>query len=151
MIEIQGLSFRYPGADREALHQLSLKVRPGSLFGLLGPNGGGKTTLFRILATLLPVQEGSIELLGHDVAREPAHIRTQIGVTFQSPSLDRKLTVRENLATQGALYGLSGSHLSGRIDTLLSRLGLVDRARDRVESLSGGLARRVEIACSASA
>ncbi len=143
-ISVKGLSHRY--GSRPALDNLEFDVTGGEIFGLLGPNGGGKTTLFRILATLLPVQEGTIELLGLDVAREPARIRTQIGVTFQSPSLDRKLTVRENLATHGALYGLSGLHLAGRIDTLLSRLGLVDRARDRVESLSGGLARRVEIA-----
>jgi len=143
-ISVRELSHWY--GSRQALDKVEFDVAGGQVFGLLGPNGGGKTTLFRVLATLLPVQQGNIDLLGLDVAREPARIRSLIGVTFQSPSLDRKLTVRENLSTQGLLYGLAGSRLKGRIDTLLARLGLTDRAGDRVESLSGGLARRVEIA-----
>jgi ABC-2 type transport system ATP-binding protein len=143
-ISIAGLSHRY--GNLKALGDVTFDVGRGEVFGLLGPNGGGKTTLFRILGTLLPVQEGRVHLLDIDVAREPSRIRQTIGVTFQSPSLDRKLTVRENLVTQGHLYGLSGRTLTERIETLLARLGLTDRARDRVESLSGGLARRVEIA-----
>jgi ABC-2 type transport system ATP-binding protein len=143
-ISVRGLCHSY--GSRRALDSVAFDVAPGEIFGLLGPNGGGKTTLFRILATLLPVQRGAANLLGLDVASEPSRIRSLIGVTFQSASLDRKLTVRENLATQGRLYGLRGEQLRTRIETLLARLGLVDRARDRVESLSGGLARRVEIA-----
>jgi ABC-2 type transport system ATP-binding protein len=143
-ISVQSLSHSY--GSRRALDSASFDVAPGEIFGLLGPNGGGKTTLFRILATLLPVQAGEAHLLGLDVADEPSRIRSMIGVTFQSPSLDRKLTVRENLATQGRLYGLYGEELRARIETLLARLGLADRTGDRVESLSGGLARRVEIA-----
>ncbi|MBI3860828.1 MAG: ATP-binding cassette domain-containing protein [Planctomycetia bacterium] len=143
-ISIAGLSHRY--GSLTALDGISFDVAAGAIFGLLGPNGGGKTTLFRILATLLPVQEGHVRLLDRDVAREPAQVRRFIGVTFQSPSLDRKLTVRENLVTQGRLYGIARRPLRNRIDELLSRLGLAERSRDRVESLSGGLARRVEIA-----
>ncbi|MGE5193955.1 MAG: ATP-binding cassette domain-containing protein [Deltaproteobacteria bacterium] len=143
-ISVRGLCHSY--GSRRALDNLDFDVAAGEVFGLLGPNGGGKTTLFRILATLLPVQTGQVHLLGLDVAAQPALVRAAIGVTFQSPSLDRKLTVRENLVSQGYLYGLSGSRLATRIETLLARLGLTERARDRVESLSGGLARRVEIA-----
>jgi ABC-2 type transport system ATP-binding protein len=143
-ISVDQLAHRY-GA-RPALDGISFQVAPGGIFGLLGPNGGGKTTLFRILSTLLPVQAGTVLILGHNVTARPALVRSEIGVTFQSPSLDRKLTVAENLKHQGHLYGLSGTRLRRRMDELLSRLGLSDRGRDRVESLSGGLARRVEIA-----
>lgn len=143
-IFLQGLSHWY--GSRQALRDVGFDVAAGEIFGLLGPNGGGKTTLFRVLATLLPVQQGSIQLLGLDVAHEPSRVRSRIGVTFQSPSLDRKLTVRENLVSQGYLYGLSGAPLRARIASLLEKLGLTDRSGDRAESLSGGLARRVEIA-----
>jgi len=143
-IVLEGLSHWY--GDRQALEGVGFEVAGGEIFGLLGPNGGGKTTLFRVLATLLPVQQGEIRLLGLDVAHEPSRVRSQIGVTFQSPSLDRKLTVRENLVSQGYLYGLSGATLRNRIAALLEKMGLTDRAHDRAESLSGGLARRVEIA-----
>ena len=143
-IRVNGLSHWY--GSRQALDNVDFEVAAGEIFGLLGPNGGGKTTLFRILSTLLPVQKGRVDLLDFDVAGQAARVRSAIGVTFQSPSLDRKLTVRENLVTQGHLYGLSGARLRTRIETLLARLNLADRAGDRVESLSGGLARRVEIA-----
>ena len=143
-ISVLGLSHWY--GSRQALQEVGFDVANGEIFGLLGPNGGGKTTLFRVLATLLPVQQGQVQLLGFDVARESSRIRGLIGVTFQSPSLDRKLTVHENLVSQGYLYGLSGAGLRSRIATLLDRLGLADRSGDRAESLSGGLARRVEIA-----
>lgn len=143
-ISVFNLAHSY--GTRPALQGISFDVAAGEVFGLLGPNGGGKTTLFRILSTLLPVQSGTVTLLGRDVARAPAATRARIGVTFQSSSLDRKLTVRENLKHQGHLYGLAGRDLSGRIDRLLDRFALADRANDRSESLSGGLARRVEIA-----
>lgn len=143
-VEVCLVSHRY--GDREALSNVEFPVTSGEIFGLLGPNGGGKTTLFRLISTLLPVQSGSIAVLGTDVTANPATVRTQIGVTFQSPSLDRKLTVRENLLHQGHLYGLHGRDLRTRIDRWLDRFGLSDRARDRVESLSGGMQRRVEVA-----
>ena len=143
-ITVEGLKHRY--GEHEALGGIDFAVEEAEVFGLLGPNGGGKTTLFRVLSTLLPVQEGRLSVLGTDVARKPAEVRFQIGVTFQSPSLDVKLTVRENLVHQGHLYGLRGRALRTRVDDRLERLGLSDRARDRVESLSGGLKRRVEIA-----
>jgi ABC-2 type transport system ATP-binding protein len=143
-VSVRGLSHRY--GERLALDGLDFDVRRGEVFGLLGPNGGGKTTLFRILATLLPVVEGTVSLLGRDVTAEQHAVRRRIGVTFQSPSLDPRLTVRENLVHQSRLYGLRGREARTRIDDLVERLGLGDRTRDRVESLSGGLARRVEIA-----
>lgn len=143
-VVIAGLRHSY--GEREALAGVSFELAEGEVFGLLGPNGGGKTTLFKILATLLPVQSGSATILGHNVASQSDAVRREIGVTFQSPSLDPKLTVRENLKFHGLLYGLSGPTLEARIHELLTRLGLVDRAKDLAETLSGGLKRRVEIA-----
>jgi len=143
-VEITGVSFAY--GEKPALEQLSLTIPEGVVFGLLGPNGGGKTTLFRLLSTLTPVQSGHVTVTGLDLATEPARIRRRIGVTFQAPSLDRRLTIAENLSCHGRLYGLTGASLSRRIGDLLEQFGLTDRRHDRVDSLSGGLARRVEIA-----
>jgi ABC-2 type transport system ATP-binding protein len=143
-LTLEGVSFRY--GDRQALDDVSFAVQPGEIFGLLGPNGGGKTTLFRILSTSLPVQHGQVSLLGCNVATQPDAVREVIGVTFQSPSLDPKLTVGENLTYQGHLYGLRGAPLQQRSAELLQKLGLSDRTKDIAQTLSGGLKRRVEIA-----
>lgn len=132
--------------ERTALAGLDLQVFEGEIFALLGPNGGGKTTLFRLLSTLIPIQSGNARVLGYDVARQTADVRRRIGVVFQAPSLDKKLTVAENLHHQGHLYGMSGGALRRRSDEMLARLGLADRHRDLVETLSGGLRRRVELA-----
>ncbi|HXY18653.1 MAG TPA: ATP-binding cassette domain-containing protein [Gemmatimonadales bacterium] len=129
-----------------ALGGVSLDVAQRELVALLGPNGSGKTTLFRILTTALLPGGGSVSIFGADVVRQPWRARREIGVVFQSPSLDRKLTPAENLRHQGHLYGLRGRELEQRIATALERVGLAERARERVERLSGGLARRVELA-----
>ena len=144
VVTIEGLTHRY--GEREALAGVTLRIARGEIFGLLGPNGGGKTTLFKILATLLVPTHGQVMIFGHDLAEEAAHIRRHLGVVFQHPSLDPKLTAAENLHHHGHLYGLRGRELRGRAATLLERLGLAERARDRVETLSGGLQRRVELA-----
>ncbi len=143
-IEVRGLGFAYNGTP--ALRDVSFSVERGEIFGLLGPNGGGKTTLFRILSTLLPAERGAASVFGADVASDPIAVRRRIGVVFQNQSLDRRLTARENLQHQGHLYGLSGSRLASRIDELLERMGLADRKDDVVETLSGGLRQRVELA-----
>lgn len=132
--------------EREALAGVSFEVGRSEIFGLLGPNGSGKTTMFRILSTLVRPSGGTAAIFGYDVAREAAEVRRRIGVVFQRPSIDGKLTVRENLLHHGRLYGLSGAALRARASLMLERLGLTDRARDRVETLSGGLQRRVELA-----
>ena len=148
-VEVRDLRHRY--GDREALKGITFTVPPGEIFGLLGPNGGGKTTLFRILSTLIVPTSGRASLFGSVLDQSPSAgtlqaIRREIGVVFQAFSLDRKLTVRDNLLHPGHLYSLSGGGLRRRIDDLLERFRLADRARDRVETLSGGLARRVELA-----
>jgi ABC-2 type transport system ATP-binding protein len=101
--------------ERLALAGVSFDVAEREIFGLLGPNGGGKTTLFRLLSTALPVQKGEITILGFSVGRDADAVRGRIGVTFQSPSLDRKLSVFENLQHQAHLYGLFGRALQDRI------------------------------------
>lgn len=143
-VEISDLSHRY--GSRSALVDLSLSIGPGEVFAFLGPNGGGKTTLFRLLSTLLPIQQGEVSILGFDLRRQTDAVRRRLGVVFQSPSLDRHLTVAENLLHQGHLYGLYSAALAERSRELLERLGLADRARERCATLSGGLRRRVEIA-----
>lgn len=143
-IEVLDLSHRY-GA-RAALDGVAFSVDAGEIFGLLGPNGGGKSTLFRILTTLQRPMAGSARVAGHDVVREARAVRRVLGVVFQHPSVDAQLTVAENLAAHGALYGLSGSDLRRRVDEQLDRFGLSGRRRDLVGTLSGGLARRVEVA-----
>jgi ABC-2 type transport system ATP-binding protein len=129
-----------------ALANISFEVRPGEIFGLLGPNGGGKSTLFRILSTMMVPTEGRATIAGHDVARDSAAVRRSVGVVFQTQSLDKALTVEENLRGQGHLHGLSGATLRERMEAAMKRLGLEDRRKDLVETLSGGLRRRVEIA-----
>jgi ABC-2 type transport system ATP-binding protein len=116
------------------------------LFGLLGPNGSGKTTLFRILSTLMVPTSGTAVIAGFDAVREPGALRRRIGVVFQAQSVDPKLTARENLWHQGHLYGLRGAQLDQRIDEILTRVGLLERASDRVETFSGGMRRRIELA-----
>lgn len=143
-VEVEHLSHSYD--TRLALEDVSLSVPAGEMFGLLGPNGGGKTTLFRILTTLLSPTAGQARVFGEDVVRQPAEVRRRIGVVFQSPSLDGKLSVFENLRHQGHLYGLKGKALRERSDEVLERVGVADRREERVEKLSGGLRRRVEIA-----
>lgn len=143
-VEIRGLSHSY-GA-REALRAITLSVRPGEIFGLLGPNGGGKSTLFRILSTQMAPTAGQAFVFGHDVVKEAAEVRRLLGVVFQSPSLDKKLTAAENLLHQGHLYGLSGEDLRSRIVAALDLVRLSARADERVEKFSGGMQRRVEVA-----
>jgi ABC-2 type transport system ATP-binding protein len=142
-------SRRATSPPRPALDDVSFTVNPGEIFGILGPNGGGKTTLFRILCTMLrpnPTREGAATIFGHDVLRQPDLARTQLGVVFQQPSLDIKLTAEENLRHQGRLYGLSGANLRARIDRQLQLVGLAERRHDYVEKFSGGMRRRVELA-----
>ncbi len=143
-LNISELTHRY--GERVAIDEVSFEVETGETFALLGPNGSGKTTLFRLLSTLMPLQEGHVSLFGFDLATQPESVRQQLGVVFQSPSLDKKLRVEENLRHNGHLYGLFGKELNLRIDEELERFRLSDRRRDIVEELSGGLQRRAELA-----
>ena len=149
-VRVESLSHTYPGkgaaASRPALDDVSFAVQPGEMFGILGPNGGGKTTLFRVLCGLLRPTQGQASIAGHDVHDAIAAVRQAVGVVFQQPSLDVQLTAIENLTLQGHLYGLHGRVLRERIDSLLADFGLAERSRDRVAAFSGGMRRRVELA-----
>jgi len=144
VISVQDIVHRYDG--RTALDGFSFVVHRAELFGLLGPNGSGKTTLFRILSTLMVPTGGRATIMGFDAAKDPDGLRRQIGVVFQAQSIDAKLTAYENLWHQGHLYGLRGRQLKSRIMEILARVGLADRAKERVETFSGGMQRRIELA-----
>ncbi|PQO35054.1 ABC transporter ATP-binding protein [Bremerella cremea] len=143
-VSIENVSHFY--GKRQALADVSLSIDPGEIFVFLGPNGGGKSTLFRLLSTLMPLRHGSISIYGRTVTAHQHEVRQQIGVVFQMPSLDKKLTVRENIDQQAALYGVAGQTLKERTSVLLEKLELADRQNDVTEDLSGGLRRRVELA-----
>jgi ABC-2 type transport system ATP-binding protein len=144
IISVQDLRHAYD--DRKALDGVSFDVFPAEVFGLLGPNGSGKTTMFRILSTLMLPMGGRAIINGFDAARNADGVRKQIGVVFQAPSIDVKLTAAENLKHVGHLYGLRGSALKSRMEETLSRVGLLDRAHEAAETFSGGMQRRLELA-----
>ncbi len=129
-----------------ALQDVSFAVEQAEIFALLGPNGGGKTTLFRILSTLFPPDRGSVRIFDADIRTQAPEVRGNIGVVFQNPSLDGKLTVRENLIHQGHLFGMHGRSLRTRIAAMMEHLRIADRSGHLVQTLSGGLQRRVELA-----
>ncbi|MEM6328817.1 MAG: ABC transporter ATP-binding protein [Planctomycetota bacterium] len=143
-VTLRDIAYRY--GDREAIRGLSLDVEAGESFALLGPNGSGKTTLFPLLSTLAPKQRGEAAVFCADLRTQADAVRAVLGVVFQAPSLDKRLSVAENLLCHGRLYGLGGADLRSRVTEMLGRLGLGDRAGEAVETLSGGLRRRVELA-----
>ncbi len=125
---------------------VELDIAQGEVFAFLGPNGGGKTTLFRVLSTLIRCQQGDVAILGFDLAKQQSEVRRRVGVVFQAPSLDKKLTVAENISHQAALYGVVGKLRETRMQSMMEQLGIADRAHELTETLSGGLRRRVELA-----
>jgi ABC-2 type transport system ATP-binding protein len=143
-LDIADVSHRF--GSREALSHVSLRVERGAFTALLGPNGAGKTTLFAIVTRLYNNREGTVRIFGRNLQREPSAALAEMGVVFQKPTLDSDLTVRQNLAYHAALHGLRGKAARLRVDRLLDRVGLADRARDKVRTLSGGQSRRIEIA-----
>ena len=143
-VEAEGVGYAY--GKKRVLDNISLHLEEGGMFCVLGPNGSGKTTLFKILSTIFALQDGEISIAGRSLREFPTPIRRKIGVLFQNPAVDMKLTVRENLRHHGHLYGLESYDLEKRITKNLEALGIEDRGGDFVENLSGGLRRRVEIA-----
>ncbi len=144
LVEVENLSYAY--AARRALAGVTFSISQGEVFGFLGPNGSGKTTLFKILSTLIPIDQAAVNILDYELGSESRSIRRYLGVVFQHPSLDQKLTVTENLRHHAHLYGLWGKTLKQRIQEVLNQFELTDRTHEQVETLSGGLQRRAELA-----
>lgn len=143
-LEVRNVAHRF--GTRLALAGVSLAVPHGQFVALLGPNGAGKTTLFSIVTRLYDNREGKVVVFGHDLHRKPSAALADIGVVFQSRTLDPDLTIRQNMAYHAALHGMGGRSARQRIASLLARVGLGDRIDEKVRTLSGGQARRVEIA-----
>jgi ABC-2 type transport system ATP-binding protein len=129
-----------------AVDGVSLAVRPGEFIALLGPNGAGKTTLFQLLSGLFVAESGRIEVMGHDMARDPVPALARLGIVFQQPTLDLELSVTANLLFHAGLHGIPHATARGRIEKELTRIGLLERAHDKAAQLSGGNRRRVELA-----
>ncbi|HVZ74652.1 MAG TPA: ABC transporter ATP-binding protein [Polyangia bacterium] len=143
-LRVRELSRRF--GERVVLAGVSFDVAPGEAFGLLGPNGAGKTTTFRVLAGLIPADGGTVALDGQATAPTDRGYRARLGVVFQEPSLDLKLSGRENLRLGAALYGLPRAVAAARIDEALALMDLGARADEPTAKYSGGMRRRVEIA-----
>ncbi|HZD67771.1 MAG TPA: ATP-binding cassette domain-containing protein [Actinomycetes bacterium] len=147
IIQAEGLVKAYGGKVR-ALDGLSLTVQQGGIFGLLGPNAAGKTTLIRILATLLPPDAGSARVAGIDVRQDPAGVRAQIGLAGQAAAVDAYLTGQENVEMVGRLYGLRRGPARRRAREVLERIHLTGVADRQVKTYSGGMRRRLDLAAS---
>ncbi len=144
-IEVEDLRKTYRNRV-EALRGISFEVEAGEIFGLLGPNGAGKSTAVRILCTLSAPTSGRARVAGVDVLENPNEVRRRIGYVAQESSVDIQATGRENLTLQGHLQDLSGAELRGRVDELLERFDLQDAANRLVETYSGGMKRRLDVA-----
>jgi ABC-2 type transport system ATP-binding protein len=143
-VDVAGVTIRYGAVP--AVRDLWVRVEQREIVALLGPNGAGKSSLLRALCALQKVHTGTVRVFGADVDRDPMRVRQHLGVVFQEPTLDRDLSVARNLRFHARLYGVPRSHTSRRIAELLEGFGLSDRAGTAVQELSGGLARRVELA-----
>ncbi len=143
-VEVSALVKRY--GEVEALRGIDLTVATGERFALLGPNGAGKTTLFSILATLRAPTSGSARVLGHDVVGERDAVRREMGIVFQEPAIEQRLSGRDNLLMMGLLYGLPTAAARRRADEILGELGLAEAAGRPAKNLSGGQRRKLELA-----
>jgi ABC-2 type transport system ATP-binding protein len=132
--------------DLEAVRGVSFEVRRGEIFGFLGPNGAGKTTTINMLCTLVRPSSGTALVAGHDVTRQRDDVRRNIGLVFQDPTLDGYLTAEQNLQLHAELYGLQSDLVSGRMRQMLEMVGLWERRHTPVQTFSGGMRRRLEIA-----
>jgi ABC-2 type transport system ATP-binding protein len=143
-VEVTGLEKRY--GDVEAVRGVDFRVEAGETFGFLGPNGAGKSTTINILCTLARATAGTARVAGYDVQTERDAVRRSIGLVFQDPTLDNDLTAEQNLRFHAELYGVPRAVLDQRIDDMLRMVGLTERRGSVVQTFSGGMRRRLEIA-----
>jgi ABC-2 type transport system ATP-binding protein len=143
-LRVKSLSYAY--GKVKALEDIELALRPGRVTALLGPNGAGKTTLFSLITGLFDSRRGEIEIAGHPLRRERSRALASLGIVFQAQTLDLDLTVEQNLRYFAALRGLPGRAARQRIAELLAEIGLAEKAKAKVRTLSGGQRRRVEVA-----
>ena len=143
-IQVENLTKKFNGFT--AVDQITFTVKTGELFGLLGPNGAGKTTTINMLSTLLKATSGYGEVSGYDISRNKNNIRRSIGVVFQEPALDIKLTGKENLEFHAMMYGIEKEERKRRIKGVLKLVELTEKEKVLVEKYSGGMKRRLEIA-----
>jgi ABC-2 type transport system ATP-binding protein len=129
-----------------AVDGVSLAAHAGEFIALLGPNGAGKSTLFQLLSGLFTADSGRIEVMGHDMSRDPVPALAGLGIVFQQPTLDLELSVTANLLFHAGLHGMPRALALRRIEEELVQLGLKERAHDKTAQLSGGNRRRVELA-----
>jgi lipooligosaccharide transport system ATP-binding protein len=144
MIQARGLVKRY--GDLVAVRGIDVEVAVGEAFGFLGPNGAGKTSTMRMIGAVSPITEGSLTILGMDPTTQGPQIRARLGVCPQEDTLDTDLNVRENLTVYGRYFGLSRAECGERADELLAFVQLSEKARSKVDDLSGGMKRRLTIA-----
>lgn len=145
-LRVEALAKEYKGGI-QAVKGISFEIQPGEIFALLGPNGAGKTTTIRIVVTLLRPSAGSVVVCGHDVSQEPDAARALLGYVPQELALDRHLTGRQHLELSARLYRVPKAELGARVDQLLEVVGLSDRAGDSIRKYSGGMKKRLDIAC----
>ncbi|MFO7585769.1 MAG: ATP-binding cassette domain-containing protein [Anaerolineales bacterium] len=143
ILEVHNLVKKY--GDFTAVKGVSFDIQQGEIFSLLGPNGAGKTTTISMLSTLYDPTDGDATIAGHSIRKNPDEVRRVIGVVPQEIALYEDLTARENLQFWGQMYNLGGKALASRIDEVLEQIGLVEKAKDRVKTYSGGMKRRVNI------
>ena len=144
LLAVEGLEHRYGAVT--ALSNFTMHLNRRDIVGLLGPNGSGKSTLLRVLSTLVRPQSGKVEICGFDVVKNVEAVRSRIGVVFQTQTLDKLLTVEENLIACGSFYGMYGRALVDRARAVMGQLGISEKRNEMVKTLSGGMQRRAELA-----
>lgn len=145
IVKIENLVKKF--RDMAAVDNVTLKIEEGEIFGILGPNGAGKSTMINVMCGLLTFDSGKVEILGKEIKREPGYCKQNIGIVPQDIAIYEDLSAYENVQFFGKLYGLRGSQLHERVEEALDFVGLKDKAHSYPKAFSGGMKRRLNIAC----